>query len=128
MPRPTKCRMVCSLPKNNQFGPCGSCYLDLEKIIMTIDEYETIRLIDLENDTQEQCAEQMKIARTTVQSIYDQARKKIATAIVLGKKLVIEGGSYELCDGQGKNCQRGSCHRNKQLKREEENDETSDTL
>jgi predicted DNA-binding protein (UPF0251 family) len=52
---------------------------------MTIDEYETIRLIDLEKLTQEECATQMNISRTTVQGIYDVARKKIAESLVNGK-------------------------------------------
>jgi len=74
---------------------------------MTVDEYEVIRLIDYENCTQEECAEQINVARTTVQSIYDNARKKIADVIVNGKKLVIEGGEYKLCDRFSENCGKG---------------------
>jgi len=78
---------------------------------MSVEEYETVRLIDLEGLKQEECAEHMKIARTTVQKIYDDARKKIADAIVNGKKLVINGGDYMLCDGSGYFCGRNGCHR-----------------
>lgn len=106
MPRPVKRRRVCCLPSCSRFGPleCGSSEMDC--IQMTIDEYETIRLIDIEALTQEQCAEQMSVARTTVQGIYLEARKKIATALVESKMLVIEGGQYRLCEEKTVSCGR----------------------
>jgi predicted DNA-binding protein (UPF0251 family) len=77
---------------------------------MSVDEYETIRLIDWEALTQEQCAVHMNIARTTVQGIYDDARRKIAEALVFQKILRIEGGDYELYHGQDKkNCSVENC-------------------
>jgi predicted DNA-binding protein (UPF0251 family) len=78
---------------------------------MTVDEYETIRLIDLEGFTQEECAKHMNIARTTVQGMYNDARKKLAESLVNGKLLRIEGGEYRLCDGFGKSCGDGGCRR-----------------
>jgi hypothetical protein len=80
---------------------------------MTIDEYESIRLIDLEGFTQEDCASQMDISRTTVQGIYDEARKKLAKSLVNGEVLWIEGGVYQLCDGRGKGCGGGGCRRHR---------------
>lgn len=119
MPRPKKCRRVCCLPQNNSFGPIGTEIYSNEVIEMTVDEYETIRLIDLEGYTQLDCSRQMNIARTTVQSIYDEARNKIAYALVNNRKLVIRGGEYKLCAdydepcGYIKNCTRysGFCNR-----------------
>ncbi|MGI6201832.1 MAG: DUF134 domain-containing protein [Eubacteriales bacterium] len=109
MPRPMKWRKVCRLPENNKFGPLD-LKADLDDCIrMTVDEYETIRLIDLEDFTQEECAKQMNVARTTVQGIYASARKKIAQSLVDGKVLLIEGGEYKLCeglDGCGRGCLR----------------------
>lgn len=102
MARPKKLRRVCFLPENNRFGPLGKG--KNEKIYMTVEEFETIRLIDLENMTQVECAEQMEISRTTVQGIYIDARKKIADALVNGKVLVIEGGHYEIHKGKGRKC------------------------
>lgn len=109
MPRPQKMRKVCCLPNNNHFGPLGIPVDKVNIVNMTIDEYETIRLIDLDKLTQEECANQMNISRTTVQSIYDVARKKIAESLVNGKILWIEGGEYQICDGKGHGCGKGSC-------------------
>lgn len=110
MPRPVKRRKVCCLPDVDSFGPRGKRD-NIGEIIMTVDEYETIRLIDLDGMTQQQCAEQMKIARTTVQRIYDDARKKIADAIINGKGLVIHGGNYSVCKGRGAGCGKTGCRR-----------------
>ena len=116
MPRPRKWRKVCCLPESNQFGPLSPISSDLlESVNMTVDEYETIRLIDLEGFNQDECAKQMNIARTTVQGIYIAARKKLAESLVNGKVLIIEGGNYQLCEGLGSGCGRG-CHRRRRGK------------
>ena len=111
MSRPRKWRKVCGLPQNSQFGPLNSSVQEENYVTMTVDEYETIRLIDLEGFTQEECSNQMNIARTTVQGIYNDARKKLAESLVNGKVLTIEGGSYKLCGGEGKSCGGGGCRR-----------------
>ncbi len=113
--RPRKFRNVCGLPHTDRFGPLGrgghGHGPGNRFIVMLIDEYETIRLIDLEGLTQEECSQQMNIARTTVQRIYSDARKKIAQSLVEGKVLKIEGGDYKLCNGRGRFCGRGNCNR-----------------
>lgn len=75
MPRPRKCRKVCCLPDNDGFVPVRGGE-ELTPIVLNVDEYEAIRLIDREGFSQEQCGEYMRIARTTVQQIYAAARKK----------------------------------------------------
>ena len=109
MPRPHKCRKVCSLPNCTDFVPKNK-YCE-QTILMTIDEYETIRLIDLEELTQEQCAEKMEVARTTTQAIYASARKKLAKYIVQGHHLQIDGGNVRLCDHKGNTCGHNCCLR-----------------
>lgn len=107
MPRPRKCRRVCAMPKSNRFGPLnGGCS---GEVVMTVDEYETLRLIDLAAYTQEECAAQMGVARTTVQGVYNDARRKVAQSLVDGKVLVIKGGDYDLCEGTARPCGR-KCH------------------
>lgn len=100
MPRPRKWRKVCCLPNTNRFGPLNGCVSPDDVIQMTVDEYETIRLIDLEGMNQEDCTGHMNVARTTVQGIYNEARRKLALSLVEGRVLFIEGGDYHLCDGQ----------------------------
>ena len=68
-------------------------------IVLAIDEYEAIRLIDYEGLSQEECSDNMNVARTTAQQIYATARKKIATALVEGLPIRIEGGDYRICNG-----------------------------
>jgi len=113
MARPRKWRKVCCLPDCNLFGPLNASINEERFINMTVDEYETIRLIDLEKFTQEECANQMNVARTTVQSMYNDARSKVAESLVNSKVIRIEGGDYKLCDGLEKSCGGGACRRHR---------------
>lgn len=112
MPRPRKCRKVCHYPDVLGFEPIGVEDVK-EEIFLTIDEYETIRLIDREGLSQEQCGEQMQIARTTVQMIYTSAREKLAKALVEGRTIRIEGGDYQLCNGNDATCEQAACLKRK---------------
>jgi len=97
MPRCCKRRRICGLPRCRGFQPENRGHGDMEPVEMTVDEYETIRLIDQAGLTQEECAAQMNVARTTVQAIYAGARKKLADCLVDGRGLQIRGGEYEVC-------------------------------
>ncbi|MDA3845540.1 MAG: DUF134 domain-containing protein [Vallitaleaceae bacterium] len=108
MARPMKDRKVCKEPRTKVFGPSkyevedeGLC------IYMSIEEYEVIRLMDYCKHNQISCAEFMGVARSTVQRIYESARQKIASSLVEGKKLVITGGHYTVCEQQEHD---GSCN------------------
>ena len=74
MPRPQKCRRICFTPQYDSFYPENSQTDDT--ITLTLDEYEVIRLVDLEKKTHEQCSAQMDVSRTTVTEIYESARYK----------------------------------------------------
>lgn len=110
MPRPAKCRRVCHYPKTAAFSPAPVAELR-PPVFLTVDEYEAIRLIDTEGFSQEQCSQSMEIARTTVQKIYESARKKLAVMLVEGRPLQIEGGAFRLCDGQGAPCNCPGCYK-----------------
>ena len=97
MARPVKNRIIQSIPSCEGFMPVGFDYKkEYQRITMTVDEYEAIRLIDLEGQNQEACAESMGISRSTVTNIYDSARKKMADAFINEKMLLIEGGNYHI--------------------------------
>ena len=108
MPRPRKCRQVCRLPQNDAFVPVN-CGRAGDAVVITVDEYETIRLIDYEGLSQEECAASMQVARTTVQQIYNTARQKLSAALVEGRPFRIQGGDYRLCQGD-RGC-RSCCRR-----------------
>lgn len=93
MPRPVRCRRIEHMPVYRSFSPDD--ITAGESVRMTVDEYEAVRLLDVEGLTQKACADRMNVARTTVTAIYDSARKKIADAIVHGKRLLIAGGCCE---------------------------------
>lgn len=94
MGRSIKPRTVCS-DKEKSFIPASS---DVYEVVhLTIEEYETIRLIDYAHLSQLECSEMMNVARTTVQAIYETARFKIADALMHQKGIIIKGGNYTLC-------------------------------
>ena len=103
MPRPRKCRRICSLPRYNLFTPAEPRDANFT-VTLTVDEFETIRLIDHEGLLQEECGKKMQIARTTVQLIYSTARKKLAEALVNGANIEIKGGDYQLCSQEPDQC------------------------
>ena len=106
MPKNTKCRRISGLPRKFGFAPTDS--VDEEALRLTFDEFETIRLLDAEGMTQEQCAAKMGVARTTVTAMYDNARKKIAKVLVEGRSLIISGGNvcFDISKGESINNKR----------------------
>jgi len=68
----------------------------LDEVVMTLDEFEAIRLADLEGLYQEKAAGAMSVSRPTFSRIVDSAHRKIADVLVHGKALRIEGGPVRL--------------------------------
>jgi len=110
MARPRKWKKVCCLPESKLFGSLDPINTNSKTIIMSVEEFETLRLIDLESFTQEECAMRMNVARATVQKLYNEARNKLANALVNSLTLKIEGGNYKLYDKKDL-CQCRGCHR-----------------
>ena len=89
MPRRIK-RRIRGRFRHNCFKPCGKRQVELELEILTTDEMEAIRLADFEGLYQEDAANEMEISRPTFSRILNNARKKIANALILGKALEIQ--------------------------------------
>jgi hypothetical protein len=81
------------MPDRTCFQPKGKMAASLKEVMLSLDEYEAIRLADLEGLYQEQAAGMMNISRQTFGRIVESARRKVADALVNGKVLNIEGGN-----------------------------------
>jgi uncharacterized protein len=96
MPRPQKSRKIGIPPKMKGFKPFGMPVCKIDPIFLTFEEYESIRLVNYDKQSQEQAAINMNISRPTFTRIYNKALKQIAKSFVEGKAIIIEGGNYEL--------------------------------
>jgi predicted DNA-binding protein (UPF0251 family) len=94
-------RRVAGMPGYPLFRPAGAGVREGLVTVLTVEEFEAIRLKDNERLDQKDAAKRMKISQPTFQRIYESARKKIADALVNGKAIRIEGGTYRLARGGG---------------------------
>lgn len=106
MPRPFCSRRVTGQPAVFVFKPAGIPTALLDEVVLTLDEFESVRLADLERFYHEQAAAQMRVSRPTFSRIIDLARHKIADALIHGKALRIEGGPVQAYTGPRHCCRR----------------------
>jgi predicted DNA-binding protein (UPF0251 family)/predicted Fe-Mo cluster-binding NifX family protein len=99
MARPNKSRFVCRMPGCQKFYP-EQPNTDPVTILLSIEEYEALRLIDYAGNSQQAAADRMNVSRATIQALYAKARRKLARFLVEGTRLHIQGGNYELCQQQ----------------------------
>ncbi len=93
MPRPKKPRFVSGYPAIAAFVPHGMSISG--EVFMSVEELEAIRLSDFEHLDQETAANMMEVSRHTYGRILTAARSIVAQALITGKALKIEGGTYE---------------------------------
>lgn len=108
MARVAKCRRVCAEPPSRLFKSEGN---DDERVVLCVEELESIRLTDFEDLDQAEAAQRMGVSRGTFQRILYEARHKVAEALVRGANIAIEGGNYSVSSkacGMQKRCKR--CH------------------
>lgn len=92
MTRPQKNRIVSCPPGAVIYKPSGIPGHKLERVVISLDEYEAINLLDYQGMDQETASVEMGVSRPTVTRIYASGRKKIAEALAEGKAIYIEGG------------------------------------
>jgi uncharacterized protein len=90
MSRPKKCRNIKCNPASYYFKPRAIPMTELEEVVLSIDEFEAIRLADNNGLYHDDAAVEMKVSRATFGRILKQARAKVADALVNGKALKIE--------------------------------------
>lgn len=95
MPRPFRNRKLINPPQMNGFKPFGMPFCENKSIKLHFDEYESIKMINYQNLSQDEAAEQMNISRPTFTRVYNSALKKIAQAFVECLSIEIEGGNVE---------------------------------
>ncbi|XMB87179.1 DUF134 domain-containing protein [Mycoplasmatota bacterium WC44] len=100
MPRPVKPRSIAFKPNNTYFAPKNEYCPKSDLVILKFEELEAMRLKDLKNLNQEECAKEMNVSRQTFQIIIDKAREKVTNALINGSAINIQGGNYILksCD------------------------------
>ncbi|MBN2030231.1 DUF134 domain-containing protein [bacterium] len=96
MPRPKKLRWISGHPGVSYFKPQGVPLRFLSQVRLEVDELEALKLADLEGLSQEEAADQMNVSRATFGRIVEEARRKVADALVHGKAIQIEGGEVTL--------------------------------
>ncbi|MBN2899658.1 MAG: DUF134 domain-containing protein [Clostridia bacterium] len=106
MPRPIKPRRISVVPKVHLFKPAGARIKKEDCIVLNLEELEALKLKDIDGLDQQTCADQMEVSRQTLQLILESARKKVATALIEGRGLSIEGGYYNYggCDDTCPRC------------------------
>ena len=107
MPRPRRFRRVWFRPEVTYFKPVGVPLGALEEAVLTVDEFEAVRLVDLEEMNQEQAAKKMGISQPTLNRLLGSARKKIADALANGKAIRVEGGTYKMMGPPRRGFRRG---------------------
>ncbi|MCD6229853.1 MAG: DUF134 domain-containing protein [Candidatus Diapherotrites archaeon] len=90
MPRPCKRRRIRGNPNSSYFKPVGIRMIDLKESVLNLSEFESIRLVDLNDITQKEAGKQMQISQSTLSRILKSGRKKIADAIINSKAIKIE--------------------------------------
>lgn len=89
-------RWIEQIPEITHFQTNGPSDYSAKTTILTIEELEALRLVDLEDLTQEEASVMMGVSRKTLWTDLQRARKKVVNALVNGHSIRIQGGNYIL--------------------------------
>ncbi|MCM2678177.1 DUF134 domain-containing protein [Echinimonas agarilytica] len=89
MPRPKIPRNICGRPADPCFKPNGIPMVNLEQVELAADEFEALRLVDLEGKQQQEAAVEMGVSRQTLANVLKRARFKVADCLTHGKALIM---------------------------------------
>jgi len=89
MPRPRKRRCCRRYQADRIYKPQGVPLRNLETAVLTLDQFEAMRLCDAENLDQEQAGEKMGISRGTIQRLLYSGRKQILEAMLNNHAIII---------------------------------------
>lgn len=92
MPRPINKRTIHTPPRVKGFIPVDHISMEFDPIRISIEEYETVKLLDYEGLSQQEAAKVMNVSRPTITRIYENARRVISKGLVEGRQIVIDGG------------------------------------
>jgi uncharacterized protein len=111
MARPLRLRRLAVAPPVQFFSPYveGNHTVPSDTVVLTLDEFEAIRLADLECHSQEHAARKMDVSRATFGRIIESGRSKVAQALVHGCCIEISGGAFMF--GRGRRLQCPRCRR-----------------
>ncbi|MCD4829074.1 MAG: DUF134 domain-containing protein [Candidatus Cloacimonetes bacterium] len=98
MPRPKKRRMVHAPPEFERFKPAGIMRTMLQLQKLSLEEYEAVRLADYLGMGHQEAATEMEISRPTFTRLIEKARHKVATFLIEGRELLIDGGHIHFRD------------------------------
>ena len=97
MPRPKKKRCCRKYQANRVYKPQGIPLEDIDTTFLSLDQFEAIRLCDIENLDQEQAGQKMGVSRGTIQRLLYETRKQIAEAILHNNAIIINLKESEDC-------------------------------
>lgn len=102
MSRPLSPRSVASRPVAPLFKPGG--VPAISQIRLGLDEFEAIRLADVERLQHEEAARRMRISRQTFGRVLASAHRKVAEALVFGRALRIDTETFAPRAGRSSLC------------------------